>query len=67
MVSALKQLPCLLVAGEKHTRPDLASLLAKRVSKHFHFSLLGGGNAIYSLIFHTLRGAVKDPTEGMSL
>ena len=37
---------------------------SQRFRKHLHFSVLGGGNAIYSLIFHTLRGVVNDPTEG---
>lgn len=33
-------------------------------SKHFHFSMLGGGNPIYSLIFCMLREAVNDQAEG---
>lgn len=37
---------------------------SQRFRKHLHFSVLGGGNAIYSLIFHTLRRVVNDPTEG---
>lgn len=66
----LKQLMCLLVTvtKEKHTLPDSFSSChaaqSQRFSKHFHFSMLGGGNPIYSLIFHTLRGAVKRPDRG---
>lgn len=67
----LKQLVCLLVTEEKHIRPDSFSsyhaVQSQRLSKHFYFSVLGGGNPIYSLIFRTLRGAVKDPTRGTSL
>lgn len=37
---------------------------SQQFSKHFHFSVLGGGNPIYSLIFHMLRGAVKRPDRG---
>lgn len=37
---------------------------SQRFSKHFHFSVLEGGDPIYSLIFRTLRGSVKNPTEG---
>lgn len=69
-IFTLKQLMCLLVTvtKEKHTLPDSLSschaVQSQRFSKHFHFSMLGGGNPIYSLIFHTLRGAVKRPDRG---
>lgn len=60
---------CASLAPRKSTLPDLClSVLTTqckaRDSVNISISLLGGGNPIYSLIFHTLRGAAKDPTRG---